>query len=84
MQACRNGHIHVATFLINHGADVSARNSSGYTALYMAAEIGSLELVQLLMGKGATVDEQNPGKLFRYLIYDMTGRISQANMGTRN
>lgn len=50
----------------------------------MAAEIGSLELVQLLMGKGATVDEQNPGKLFRYLIYDMTGRISQANMGTRN
>ncbi|KAJ5378911.1 hypothetical protein N7509_012030 [Penicillium cosmopolitanum] len=60
MQACRNGHIHVATFLINHGADVSARNSSGYTALYMAAEIGSLELVQLLMGKGATVDEQNP------------------------
>ncbi|CAI7670225.1 unnamed protein product [Penicillium pancosmium] len=59
MQACRNGHIHVAKFLINHGADVSAHNSLGYTALYMAAEIGSLKLVQLLLGNGATVDERN-------------------------
>lgn len=58
MQACQNGHTEVATFLINEGEDVSASNSTGYTALYMAAEIGSLELVQLLREHDAIVDER--------------------------
>jgi hypothetical protein len=37
----------------------------------MAAEIRSLESIQLLLGNGATVDEGNLGKLSRNFNYDV-------------
>jgi ankyrin repeat protein len=44
-----------AKYLIQHGADVNAAGTRGYTALHAAAYIGNDELIQYLMDHGADV-----------------------------
>jgi len=44
---------------IEHGADVNAADSSGYTALHGAAFRGSDAIVQLLAEKGARLDAKD-------------------------
>ena len=39
--------------LIEHGADVNARNTRGHTVLYCAGGHGHLDTLQVLLGKGA-------------------------------
>jgi ankyrin repeat protein len=53
---CRNdwkGHMDIIKILINAGADINARTEYGFTPLYLAAANGHLEIVKLLMSKGA-------------------------------
>lgn len=55
--AISRGHYALARFLIDAGADIRhAPPNSGYTALHGAAAAGSLELVKLLVAKGAPVN----------------------------
>jgi ankyrin repeat protein len=43
----------VAQLLVEHGADLNARNDDGDTALGLASGYGSLDFVRLLLGRGA-------------------------------
>ncbi|KAH8693161.1 ankyrin repeat-containing domain protein, partial [Talaromyces proteolyticus] len=49
----------VITQLINHGADISRRNSDGNTALHEAAKIGCTKSVKALLDGGADINERN-------------------------
>jgi ankyrin repeat protein len=50
----------VAALLLDHGADREAReNESGSTPLYDAASMGRLEVVKLLITRGADVNAAN-------------------------
>ncbi len=51
--AARRGHLKILKRLIDAGADVDARDSTGKTPLIRAAEAGRLEVVQLLLEEGA-------------------------------
>jgi ankyrin repeat protein len=39
--------------LLDHGANVNARQQMGYTALHTAAQLGDVEMVELLLSHGA-------------------------------
>jgi hypothetical protein len=51
--AARNGDTEVVRLLIEHGADVNARNARGHTVLYCAGGHGHVDTLQLLLGEGA-------------------------------
>jgi ankyrin repeat protein len=51
--ACEGGHEEFATFLLDNGAEVDAKNHSGVTALFIAAQVGAASVVRLLMDRGA-------------------------------
>ena len=60
MLAAENGHNDVSMHLINHGADVSKKGGiSNRTALHYASGNGHLKLVELLLSKGAEIDEED-------------------------
>ncbi|HYW13204.1 MAG TPA: ankyrin repeat domain-containing protein [Longimicrobium sp.] len=48
--------VEAARLLVAAGADVNARQHGGYTALHSAAQHGSIELIDLLLGAGAEPD----------------------------
>jgi hypothetical protein len=52
-QAARRGHGTVAVALLDHGADIEARDNKGQTPLRRAVNCRKLEVVQLLMRRGA-------------------------------
>jgi ankyrin repeat protein len=51
--AAAGRHTDVARLLLDAGADVDARQASGWTSLHASAHNGSLELVDLLLSRGA-------------------------------
>ena len=53
------GHKDVVEVLLANGADVNAKDSGGFTPLYMAARFGRTDLVELLLGRNANVDAQD-------------------------
>ncbi|XP_021236017.1 ankycorbin isoform X5 [Numida meleagris] len=56
--AVQNGHTEVCKYLLDHGADVNTRDKNGRysrTALMMACEAGSLNMVEAFLRKGADV-----------------------------
>ena len=55
-KAAENGWLTVATFLIEHGADVNGGNSS---ALNIAATCGNRAMVELLLSRGADVNAKD-------------------------
>jgi uncharacterized protein len=53
----------IVRLLIEHGADVNARQQDGFTPLHEAALTGQIELVKLLLDNGAVVNlESDSGK----------------------
>lgn len=66
--ACAISHLELAKLLLENGADVNARQSSGVTPLHSAAHNGQLALAQLLVTSGADVsaktdDGQTPSMM---------------------
>jgi ankyrin repeat protein len=51
--ACLRGHLEVAAWLLDKGADANGTDSNRRTALYNAASYGFTEVVVLLLGRGA-------------------------------
>jgi hypothetical protein len=51
--ASSEGHRDIVALLIEHGADVNLRDSSGHTALYWARAKGNEDISQLLVQAGA-------------------------------
>ena len=50
-------HIDLTEMLINHGADINAKNPCGYTAVRCSCELQKLELTKMLIKYGAILDE---------------------------
>ncbi len=53
------GHTSIVTLLLEHGADVNAKNGDGGTALHNAAFLGRAESVKVLLAHGADVTARN-------------------------
>src|SRR6266403_133503 len=54
-----NGHVIVAEFLIQNGADIDARNQNKETPLDLASSHGKLEIVRLLLASGSSVNSRD-------------------------
>jgi serine/threonine-protein phosphatase 6 regulatory ankyrin repeat subunit B len=54
--AATHGHTEVVQLLLAKGANVNAKDETGYTALINASAYGHKEVVQLMLGKGADVN----------------------------
>jgi hypothetical protein len=54
-EAVRNGDLAATTALLDQGADVNAKFRYGTTALFKASERGHVEIVKLLLARGADV-----------------------------
>ncbi|XP_046383815.1 ankyrin-2-like [Ischnura elegans] len=63
--AARNGLSYAAESLLKYGANVNCECTSelneGYAAIHFAAEAGSCEIVELLVGRGARVNDLGKG-----------------------
>ncbi|MEM2790511.1 MAG: ankyrin repeat domain-containing protein, partial [Thermofilaceae archaeon] len=57
-KAVFRGHLEVARFLVENGADVNARNIDGMTPLHLAVFRGHLEVARFLVEKGADVNAE--------------------------
>lgn len=53
MQAANNGNLPLVKTLLNHGADIEAKDTSGRTAIYFSAENGHLNCLKFLHENGA-------------------------------
>jgi ankyrin repeat protein len=60
-EAVVHGHLEAVRLLLDGGADPSSAGSDGTTPLMAAAGGGQLEVLQLLLGRGAAVDAVEPG-----------------------
>ncbi|VUZ44566.1 unnamed protein product [Hymenolepis diminuta] len=61
--AADKGKAEFAKLLLDHGANVEARNKKGATSLWLACNGGHLEVVQKLIEKGADVNSQDHRKV---------------------
>jgi ankyrin repeat protein len=57
--ACTNGHVDIATFLLDKGAAVDARSPNETTPLMMAIRAGNIQLARLLLDRGADIRLRN-------------------------
>jgi ankyrin repeat protein len=56
MKACWDGHMEIATYLMDQGADVNAADESGTTSLSNAIQRDRPAFVQLLIDRGAKLN----------------------------
>ena len=61
--ACYTGDLELVSLRLAKGCDVNVGMPSGWTALMLAAHMGQLEIVRLLLEKGARLQGSNAGKL---------------------
>jgi ankyrin repeat protein len=66
--------------LIAAGADVSAANHYGVTAMGLAAEVGHAEILSLLLKAGADADSPNPEGQTALLAVARTGNVDAARV----
>ena len=57
--ASRFGHLEVSRVLLDHGANVNARQQNHWTPIHLSASNGHLEIVKLLLERGADVHALN-------------------------
>lgn len=74
MIACYKGHYKIAQYLLSLKANVNRRSTKGNTALHDCAESGSLEILQLLLENGATMDVDSYG-MTPLLAASVTGHL---------
>lgn len=61
MIACYRGHFRITQYLLSLGANVNRKSVKGNTALHDCAESGSLDILQLLIERGAHMDVDSYG-----------------------
>jgi ankyrin repeat protein len=54
--AVSNGDASIVRILLEHKADVNARQQNGFTPLHAAASVGRMDLIDLLLSHGAKTD----------------------------
>jgi hypothetical protein len=57
--ACEYGRKDVVEFLLDKGIDLRAGENTGETALHLAAHRGQLEMIKLLLARGAPLEAKN-------------------------
>ena len=62
MAAADKGHPEIVNFLLEAGADVNARDFSGYSALGFAQNAGHAEIVDMLRKAGAEDGWERPSR----------------------
>ncbi|MET1083457.1 MAG: ankyrin repeat domain-containing protein [Burkholderiales bacterium] len=77
MLTAREGEVDTSVALLGKGADVGMRTLSGRTALSFAAEKGSLPLVEVLLSRGAKVNDTNK-QGFTPLMLASTVEVTEA------
>ncbi len=75
--ACLHGHTQAVRLLLNHGAEMNARNGSGVTPLYVACECGHTELVEALLERGTDVNARDN---FGATPLHLAGKTGNRNM----
>src|SRR2546422_3609061 len=58
--AVRKGQLAVATYLLEHGADVNSKDGQAFTPLHVTTQLGHKELVELLLHHKADVNAKSP------------------------
>ncbi|MYK33704.1 MAG: acyltransferase family protein, partial [Chloroflexi bacterium] len=58
--AALHGHVHVAEWLLDNGAEVHTLNGDGSTAMHSAAFMGRVEVVRLLLERGGDPHARHP------------------------
>ena len=62
--------LELVKYLVEHGADINAKDKSGNTALMIASKDMNLEMVKYLVEHGADVNAKNAeGKTALYFVY---------------
>lgn len=56
--ACASSNLEMASLLINHGADVNAKQMHGVTPIHSAAHNGQSNLIKLLVDHGADINSK--------------------------
>ena len=61
MLAVQSANIDKVSFLLDHGADMDAHGQHGGTSLHCAAEMGHLDVLKLLLDRGASPNLEAQG-----------------------
>ena len=78
--ASKYGHRQVACFLLEHGADVSAKGGDKSTPLHLASQEGHVEVAQMLIERGADVSAQTWGEDTPLHLALQMGHVEVAQM----
>ena len=73
-----SGHVDLARFLIEHGADVTAQEKDGWTSLHRAAFRGHVDLAGYLVENGAQVTAQDEDGMTPLHLALMDGHLDLA------
>ncbi len=74
LEACANGHLEVASVLLEHHARIDVFDETGKTALHLAAANGHLQLTALLLRYKAFVNR------FVQKLVDQNNRVRQVHV----
>jgi ankyrin repeat protein len=79
--ASQSGRLEVSRLLLDHGANVMARQPRTYwTPAHVSAANGYLEIVKLLLERGADVHAMNDGGLTPYQVSLRQGKREVADL----
>ena len=86
MWACSNGHIDIARFLINNGANINAKDNNGWTSLMWASYYDRIDTARFLIRNGANIATRNKDNETAYDIASQKGNaeIAQYLLNVQN
>ena len=58
--ACQQRRVDVVRLLLSHHAKIDVTNRKGYQPLMIAADVGCVPIIRLLIGKGAGLHAKDP------------------------
>ncbi|XP_048118574.1 SH3 and multiple ankyrin repeat domains protein 3-like [Alosa alosa] len=79
-QACRHGHVQHLEHLLFYGADMSAQNASGNTALHICALYNQDNCVRVLLVRGANKEVKNFNSQTPFQVAIIAGNFELAEL----